>query len=189
MSTKEDTERSRITLPLPDGVVVETRPGYLAVRGPLGRVERPFPTEAIGLEIAKGEVTLALRIPSQRKRSQSLLRTWAAHVKNLTGGLTRGVEAKMKVVAAHFPMKVQAKESELVIENFLGEKYPRTAPLRPGVSAEVDGDFVVLRGYDVEQVGQSAANIERATHIRDYDPRVFQDGIYIIEKAHLKEAS
>lgn len=178
-----------MTLPLPDGVVVETTPGRIAVRGPLGRVERPFPTEAIGIEVKKGEVTLALRIASQRKRSQSLLRTWAAHVKNLTGGLTLGVEAKMKVVAAHFPMKVQAKDSELVIENFLGEKFPRTAPLRPGVRAEVDGDFVVLRGYDVEQVGQSAANIERATHIRDYDPRVFQDGIYIIEKAHLKEAS
>jgi large subunit ribosomal protein L6 len=189
MSTKEDLERSRVTLPIPDGVVVETRPGHLTVKGPLGRVERPFPTEAIGIEIASGELTLALRLPSQRKRSQSLLRTWAAHVKNLTGGLTRGVEAKMKVVAAHFPMKVQAKESELVIENFLGEKYPRTAPLRPGVRAEVDGDFVLLRGYDVEQVGQSAANIERATHIRDYDPRVFQDGIYIVEKAHLKEAS
>ena len=35
----------------------------------------------------------------------------------------------MKVVAAHFPMKVQAKDGELLIENFLGEKYPRTAPL------------------------------------------------------------
>jgi len=27
------------------------------------------------------------------------------------------------------------------------------------------------------------------TRIRDYDPRVFQDGIYLIERAHLKEAS
>ncbi len=41
----------------------------------------------------------------------------------------------------------------------------------------------------MEQVGQSAANVERATRIRDYDPRVFQDGIYLIERAHLKEAA
>ncbi|EQD53807.1 50S ribosomal protein L6P, partial [mine drainage metagenome] len=77
---------------------------------------------------------------------------------------------------------------ELIIENFLGEKYPRTAPLRPGTKAAVVGDIVVLSGYDVEQVGQSAANIERATHIRNYDPRVFQDGIYLTEHAHLKGA-
>ncbi len=189
MSIKEDLERSRISLPIPKGVALEMRPGALVVRGPLGAVERPFPSEAIDVAVNGEEITIALRLPSQRKRSQSLLRTWAAHLRNLTGGLTLGVEAKMKVVAAHFPMKVQAKEAELVIENFLGEKYPRTAPLRPGVSAVVDGDFVLLSGFDVEQVGQSAANIERATHIRDYDPRVFQDGIYIIEKAHLKEAS
>jgi large subunit ribosomal protein L6 len=189
MSTEEDASRSQITLPIPTGVILEIRPGRLEVTGPLGRVERPFPTDAIELTVQPQQVTIALRRPSQRKRSQALLRTWGAHLRNLTGGLTLGVEAKMKVVAAHFPMKVQAKESELVIENFLGEKYPRSAPLRPGVHAEVDGDLVLLRGYDVEQVGQSAANIERATHIRDYDPRVFQDGIYIIEKAHLKEAN
>ncbi len=32
-------------------------------------------------------------------------------------------------------------------------------------------------------VSQTAANIERATSIRGFDPRVFQDGIYITEKA------
>jgi large subunit ribosomal protein L6 len=56
------------------------------------------------------------------------------------------------------------------------------------VSANVDGDFVTLSGHDVELVGQSAANIERTTRIRDYDPRVFQDGIYLVEHAHPKEA-
>jgi large subunit ribosomal protein L6 len=56
------------------------------------------------------------------------------------------------------------------------------------VRATVDGEFVILSGVDVEQVGQSAANIERATRIRNYDPRVFQDGIYLVERAHVKEA-
>ncbi|EQD49318.1 50S ribosomal protein L6P, partial [mine drainage metagenome] len=97
-------------------------------------------------------------------------------------------EARMKIVAAHFPMKVQAKEGEIQIENFLGEKYPRTAPLVAGVTATVEGEFVILTGLDIERVGQSAANIERATRIRNYDPRVFQDGIYLVQRAHVKEA-
>jgi large subunit ribosomal protein L6 len=41
----------------------------------------------------------------------------------------------------------------------------------------------MLTGTDVEAVGQTAANIERATKVWGYDPRVFQDGIYITEKA------
>ena len=187
MST--DDELKVETVELPTGVTFGLAGRTLTVSGPLGKVVRPFPSDAIDLAASKGKVTLTLRVPAHRKRSQSLLRTWAAHVRNLAGGLTVGVEARMKVVAAHFPMKVAVKGEELVVENFLGEKYPRTTRLVPGTKAAVDGEFVVLTGHDVEQVGQSAANIERLTRIRDYDPRVFQDGIYLIERAHLKEAS
>jgi large subunit ribosomal protein L6 len=187
MST--EPERRTATVPVPKGVTFTVGPGTLTARGPLGAISRPFPADVLGLEFAHGEITLSLRIAVERRKSQALLRTWAAHVKNLAGGLTVGVEARMKVVAAHFPMKVQVRGEELVIENFLGEKFPRTTRLVPGTKAAVDGEFVVLSGHDLEQVGQSAANIERVTRIRDYDPRVFQDGIYLIERAHLKEAA
>jgi large subunit ribosomal protein L6 len=187
MSTESD--RSREVIEVASGVAFTVGPGTLRAKGPLGATERPFPSDVLELSAGKGAVTLTLKIPADRKRSQSLLKTWAAHVRNLSGGLTQGVEARMKVVAAHFPMKVSVRGEELVIENFLGEKYPRTTRLRPGTKAQVEGDIVTLSGHDVEQVGQSAANIERVTHIRDYDPRVFQDGIYLIERAHLKEAA
>ena len=187
MSTEPD--RSREEIEVPADVTFAVHPGRLTAKGPLGKVDRPFPSDLIEVTGAKGRVTLQLKIRADRKRSQSLLRTWVAHVRNLAQGLTVGVEARMKVVAAHFPMKVSVRGEELVIENFLGEKYPRSTRLRPGTKAVVDGEFVVLSGHDVEQVGQSAANIERVTHIRDYDPRVFQDGIYLVERAHLKESS
>jgi large subunit ribosomal protein L6 len=187
MSTEPD--RGRESVDVPAGVTFAVRPGRLTAKGPLGTVDRPFPSDLIELTAAPGSVTLRLRIRADRKRSQALLKTWVAHVRNLGRGLTVGVEAKMKVVAAHFPMKVSVRGEELVIENFLGEKHPRTSRLTPGTKAAVDGEFVVLSGHDVEQVGQSAANIERATHIRDYDPRVFQDGIYLVERAHPKEAA
>jgi large subunit ribosomal protein L6 len=187
MST--DPERSRELIRLPEDVSFTVRPGVLVAKGPLGTIERPFPSDALLLRTEKGSVVVELRVPSERKRSRSLLKTWAAHLRNLAGGLTRGVEARMKVVAAHFPMKVSVRGEELVIENFLGEKFPRSTRLVAGTRANVEGDIVTLSGHDLEQVGQSAANIERVTHIRDYDPRVFQDGIYLIERAHVREAS
>jgi large subunit ribosomal protein L6 len=188
MST-EDKHRDRVSLPLPSGVTISVHGRTIAVKGPLGTSSRGFPAEALGVKSHGGTVELTLALPPNRKKAQALLHTWESHVKNLIAGVTKGFEAKMKAVAAHFPMKVAVKDSTLVIENFLGEKYPRTAPLVPGVQATVEGEFVLLAGIDIEQVGQSAANIERATKIRDYDPRVFQDGIYIIERAHVKEAA
>jgi len=187
MST--EASESQETIELADGVKLTVEGRRLRAKGPLGTIERPFPSDALELAVKGHTATITLRLPAHRKRSQALLRTWAAHLRMISGGLTRGVEARLKVVAAHFPMKVQVKGEELVIENFLGEKYPRTTHLVAGTKAEVEGDIVRLSGHDVEQVGQSAANIERVTRIRDYDPRVFQDGIYLIERAHLKEAS
>jgi large subunit ribosomal protein L6 len=187
MSTEED--RGQETVDVPKGVTFTVADRRLTAKGPLGSVERSFPSDALDLVTASGKVTLTLRLPTHRKRSQALLKTWAAHLRNLGGSLTLGVEARLKVVAAHFPMKVQVKENHILIENFLGEKHPRSSDLVPGTTAKVEGEFVILSGYDIEQVGQSAANIERASHIRDYDPRVFQDGIYLVERAHLKEAN
>ncbi len=148
-----------------------------------------FPMVVVSLSIVGSQATRELRRDLHRKQSMFLLNTWESHLRNLIGGVSVGVEARMKVVAAHFPMKVQAKGESLLIENFLGEKHPRSAPLLPGVTASVEGDQVTLQGIDVEQVGQSAANVERATRIRNYDPRVFQDGIYLVVRAHLRESS
>jgi len=187
MST--DVDRRHATVDLPKGVALTVEGRFLKAKGPLGTAQRPFPADVLGLEVQKGVATLTLLLPPGRRASQALLGTWAAHVRNLAAGLTLGVEARLKVVAAHFPMKVSVRGHELVIENFLGEKYPRSARLVPGTSAQVEGEFVILSGTDIEQVGQSGANIERATRIRDYDPRVFQDGIYLTERSHFKESS
>jgi large subunit ribosomal protein L6 len=177
----------RLVVPLPKGVSLSIDGRKLRVKGPSGELVRDFPVEALALSPHGGEAELRLRIPANRKRAKALLHTWERHVGNLVQGVTHGFEAKLKSVAAHFPMKLQVREGQLVIENFLGEKHPRSAAIASGVSASVEGEFVVLRGADIEQVGMCAATIERATHIRDYDPRVFQDGIYIVERAHPRE--
>ncbi len=179
----------RAEVAVPAGVRFSVDGRTLIAESTRGKVVRPFPADVLRLTVAPGTLTLELGVPAHRKSSRALLGTWVAHLQNLAGGLSRGVEARLKVVAAHFPMKVSVKDDLLVIENFLGEKYPRSTRLSPGTTAKVDGEFVIVEGFDVEQVGQSAAAIERTTRIRDYDPRVFQDGIYLVERAHLKEAS
>ena len=88
----------------------------------------------------------------------------------------------MEVHYAHFPMQVAVEGDDVVIENFLGEKAERRTPIRGDTEVQVDGEEVVLTGSNKEDVGQTAADIEQLTRVNDKDTRVFQDGVYIVEK-------
>jgi large subunit ribosomal protein L6 len=79
------------------------------------------------------------------------------------------------------------KDNEFVIENFLGESHPRKARILGDTKVEISGDTITLSGINLEHVSQSAANIELATKIKNYDPRVFQDGIYRVQKGMMEE--
>jgi large subunit ribosomal protein L6 len=79
-------------------------------------------------------------------------------------------------------MQVKVEGKNIVISNFLGEKKPRVANILGETTVKASGDEVVISGINKEDVGQTAANIEQLTKIKRFDPRVFQDGIYIVEK-------
>ncbi|MDE1820090.1 MAG: 50S ribosomal protein L6 [Euryarchaeota archaeon] len=184
MSTEtQGPARPSVEVALPQGAKLRLDGASIVAEGKLGKVARSFPVGALALSTKGGQAVLTLLLPP-RKRSRALLLTWERHVANLLTGVTLGFEARCKAVSAHFPMKLSSREDTVLIENFLNEKMPRRSKLLGATKAAIEGDVVVLKGNDIEAVGQSAANLERATRIRNYDPRVFQDGVYIIVKAH-----
>ena len=73
-------------------------------------------------------------------------------------------------------------KNEIVIKNFLGEKIPRKTKLIEGVSVNIEGNMIIIKGIDKEKVGQMAGKIELLTKVRGRDKRVFQDGCYITDK-------
>ena len=88
----------------------------------------------------------------------------------------------MKVVYSHFPIQLKEASDELIINNFLGERKSRSAKILPGAKVEIGKDEVTITGIDKEQVGQTMANIEQATRVHGFDIRIFQDGIYLVDK-------
>ena len=164
----------------PDGVKLQLEGDEVSVSGKLGTLKRRLPHPRVSLSMDGGELWIRSELPSRREKA--VVGTFAAHVRNMITGVTAGFTYKMKIVYAHFPMKASVKGSEFVVENFLGERSPRRTRILGETRVTVQGDQVVLTGPDVEDVGQTAANIEQATKIRGFDPRVFQDGIYITSK-------
>jgi large subunit ribosomal protein L6 len=166
---------------LPKGVTAEYKQNVLTIKGSNGELVRQFKHPRLTLKLKdKKFVTIHCTLPN--KLENALFGTWRAHVKNMIAGVTIGFEYKMKIVYSHFPIKVSVRDDIFVIENFLGERHPRSAKIVGGTKVQVSGDQVILTGNNIEHVGQSAANIEQATKIKHYDPRVFQDGIYLTGK-------
>ncbi len=166
---------------IPDGVEFgfDGRDVVVAARG--HTLRRSLSHPRIRLEVEGKQVKIRCEFP--RRREGALVGTFAAHLRNMVVGVTDGFTYEMKIVYSHFPVKATVKGSEVIIENFLGEKFPRKANILGETKVEVKGDQVLLTGSDIEAVSQTAANIEQATRIRGFDPRIFQDGIYITKKA------
>jgi len=167
---------------VPDGVKVDydTKTGILTITGPLGTLSRKFMRPNFKFEYKDNKISFSCKFP--RRKDNSLLGTWEGHVKNMILGVTTGFEYKMKTVFSHFPVKTSVEGNEFVIQNFLGERSARKAKILDGVAVEVKGDDITIQGVDKEKVGQTAANIERATAVKNRDVRVFQDGVYQVSK-------
>jgi large subunit ribosomal protein L6 len=165
---------------LPEGVTASKEGNTLIVKGPKGENRRDFRHFKLELNVETSKIQIYCRLPSIKQKA--LCGTWSAHARNMVLGVEQGFEYELKIVYAHFPIKTQVKGDVLSIENFLGERHPRSARIMPNVEIKTKGDQVLVSGIDKEYVGQTAVNIELATKIRGYDPRVFQDGIYIVRK-------
>jgi len=167
-----------------EGVQVEARGRNIKIKGKNGELSRRFMEDFINIASEAGELKITARTKRFPLRKQmAIMGAIAGHIKNMMIGVTEGYTYKLRIVYSHFPMKVAVKGNELVVDNFLGEKYPRRTNIIEGVKVEVKGNEVTVTGADKEKVGQTAANIEQLTKIKKLDVRVFQDGVYIIEKA------
>ena len=169
----------REEIPVPEGVDV-TIDQAVTVKGPKGELSRRFKQGNITLKLDDGLVILETRFP--KKKDKAMLGTIKSHITNMIIGLTEGFTYRMKIVYAHFPMTVKTSKGKVTIENFLGERYPRTAKIVGSAQVKIQGDEVIVTGVNKEDVGQTMANLEQATKIKGRDPRVFQDGIYLVAK-------
>ena len=166
---------------IPDGVTAELDGMTLRVTGPKGTLSRDMKYTNINLTCNGNEFVVSS--DSSRKSIFAMVGTYASHARNMCTGVTDGYVYQMKVVYNHFPIQLKLKSNSLEIVNFLGEKQSRFADIIDGVDVKLESDEVTVSGIDKEAVGTTAARIECATKVKNRDQRVFQDGIYIVNKA------
>ncbi|MBW3001793.1 50S ribosomal protein L6 [Candidatus Woesearchaeota archaeon] len=165
---------------IPDGIQV-TADKEVVVMGPKGELKRSFIYPGIYIKVEGKEIKITSK--NATKREKKLIFTYKAHLANMLQGVQEPWVYKLKVCASHFPMNVSVSGKEFIVKNFLGEKVPRKILIKEGVTVKVDGKDVLVESIDKELAGNTASEIELLTVVRGRDLRVFQDGIYITEKA------
>ena len=178
MSTKLDEFQEVIEIP--EGVNITVNRHMMEFQGPLGKTFKSFRKIPVDIAVNDGKVTL--KAQGKRKRDYSILHTSRSLIKNICEGLIEGYTIKMKVVYAHFPITVKVQDKTILIENFQGERAPRTTRVVGNTKVIPKGEEVILTGEVWTDITQTAANIELKTKVKNKDHRVFLDGIYVYEK-------
>ncbi len=169
---------------IPEGVSVEVENSLLKIEGVEGKSQRKF--ELSGITFKKKDKKIILEKINGTRKEKRKINSVSSHIENMFIGVQKKFEYQLKVVFNHFPITVKIEGNKVTIKNFLGEKKDRKTILLEGVETEINKDLIKIRSVDKELAGQSAANLEVATRIKNKDRRVFQDGIFIIDKAGRK---
>ncbi|KAI9829822.1 MAG: hypothetical protein M1826_005399 [Phylliscum demangeonii] len=124
--------------------------------------------------------TIVIELHHGVRKHVAALRTVRTLIYNMIIGVTKGFRYKMRYVYAHFPINVNLEKNsetglfEVEIRNFIGEKIVRRVTMHEGVDIEVSKnmkDEIQLTGISLENVSQSAADIQQICRVRNKDIR------------------
>ncbi len=170
---------------IPENMDFEIHGKKLCIK--LGDKENCYVFQSANIMLVPKEKAILIRGKPNKRSVRALVKTFRAHINNLITGLEKGFKYRLSAVYSHFPMNIAVKDNVVEINNFTGEKRPRIAKIIEGVKVEVKGKEITVTGHNKEAVSQTAANLEQATRIKNKDTRVFQDGIYLVEKGFLQD--
>lgn len=165
---------------IPEGTTANLDGDILTVKGPEGEISKKFILGKSEIKIKGNEIVIGHK--NATKNEKRMINTNAAHIQNMVKGVNKKFEYQLKICFGHFPFTVKQEGTNFVIKNFLGEKADRTVKLPQGVEVEIKKDIITVKSCDKNLAGQASANFEAATKIGGRDKRIFQDGVYIIEK-------
>jgi large subunit ribosomal protein L6 len=168
------------TVEIPENVEGMLEGRTVTIKGEKGELTRDFSHAPITIQLDCKTVTVQASWP--RKKEAALVGTVRSHIQNMIKGVTTGFTFKLKIVFSHFPITAKVAGNHLSITNFTGERSPRKAKIMGATKVVVKGEDIIVQGISLEDVSQTAANIQNSTKIRRKDPRVFLDGIYVYEK-------
>lgn len=171
-------------VPIPQNCQVSLSDRLVTIKSENKTIKRDFSHLVVTLDIFENNIRL--RLWNARRQERAKLITCSSHIKNMILGVTNGFEYILKAAYVHFPIAFEILENGkiLIVKNFLGEKTPRKFVMRGDsiVSKGIEKDTVIIQGTSIEDVSQSAGNVQKDCVPRNFDIRKFMDGVYVMKK-------
>lgn len=143
----------KLPIDISKNVKLDFTDSVLSVNGPMGRLSRKI-MPCVNLEITDSSVSVT--------RNNELGSTRSAHgltrtlINNMVVGVTQGFQKSLEINGVGY--RAEVKGNELVLN--LGYSHPVIFTIPSGVTVEVDKlTKVLVKGFDKELVGQTAAKI------------------------------
>ncbi len=181
LSTSKNTKEELVfEVDIPSGVTAAFGDNMLSIQGKLGTIKKDVTKLPVDVMINGNRIVI--RPYGSRKKDRAISNTCKSLIKNMIKGVENGYTYKLKIVYAHFPISVKVKGREVHVDNFFGERSSRVSQIIGELTkVSVSGEDVIVQGPSLENVSQTAANIESSTKIKQKDQRVFLDGLYIYQ--------
>jgi large subunit ribosomal protein L6 len=168
-------------LKIPEGVEVAIKDDIITIKGKLGSTEKKINSKYMDVKVDAGMLILNNpKNPRIAVKASLVQQTMTSEIKSSFEGVQNGIEEKMEIIYAHFPISVDIKGKIITVKNLFGRKISGEAEIIGDTKVELKGQNLIIKGVDKYDVGQTIANVRKicTTASRGYDSRVFQDGIY-----------
>jgi large subunit ribosomal protein L6 len=160
---------------IPAGVTITVNDGILEVKGPKATLSKAVRND-VTFNIEDGVLTV---IPGTTTLAKSLWGTYAAHVRNMAKGVTEGFEKVLEIEGVGF--RAEVKGTDLFMN--LGFSHPVIIAIPPAITAEVVKSVITLKGPDLEELNQFAANVRKVKKPEPYKGKgIRYRGEFIIRK-------
>jgi large subunit ribosomal protein L6 len=146
----------KLPIPIPTGVTVDIEGSHVKVKGPLGTLERDFPTD---IRFDREDGTLHVRRPSDEQMHRALHGLSRALLANMVTGVSAGFAKELQIEGTGYRAEQDGKNLVLLV----GYSHPVTFVPDADIEYLVEdrGKKVTVKGIDKERVGQAAVNIRQ----------------------------
>ena len=168
----------RLPVTVPGSVQIDIAGSEVHVKGPNGEMKRLF-SPAIGIKLEDGIINVTRS--SDEAPIRALHGTTRALIQNMVTGVSTGFTRVLEVDGVGY--RVEMDGAKLVL--YVGYSHPVVIDPPAGISFEVDSKArtVAIKGYDIEVIGQLAADIRK---IRPPEPYLGKGIRYQGEKIRRK---
>ncbi|AGB40216.1 ribosomal protein L6, bacterial type [Halobacteroides halobius DSM 5150] len=161
---------------IPEKVEVSLDGSIITVKGPKGELTEEF-SPRLNIEIDDELVISRISDSNQDKALHGLTRS---SIINMIEGVTEGYQKKLELNGVGYRALKKGSKLELQV----GYSHPVVIEPEEGISFEVDGSEITVKGIDKQLVGQVAANIRAVRKPEPYNGKGIK---YADERIRRKE--